>query len=258
MKMRRWAGLVLAMAGGVPGCNVDEPGSDRLTITQQDIAALDAQSMLVLDTRYESITIDQSLGAVDFARVQLICPDGTAMEMQQWLERTSTQVEAALSMLDDFHLGRTLPPPPECEGEGCDCQQCELCPDGVWVCYNTCGNSWDEAEQRWRDEQQDPRLGIDPDPPDDPEPPYNPGDPSDPGDPPDDGSGGSDPTDPADPTGGGSDGSGGGSDGSGGGSDGSGSGGSGGGSGGGSSGGGYGGGGGGGYGGGGSTGNPGP
>jgi hypothetical protein len=252
MKLRRWAGLVLAMAGGVPGCNVDEPGSDRLTITQRDIAALDAESLLVLDTRYESITIDQSFGAVDFARVQLICPDGTAMEMQQWLERTSTQVEAALSTLDDFHLGRTLPPPPACEGEECDCQRCELCPDGVWVCYNTCGHSWDEAQQRWRDEQQDPRLGIDPDPPDDPEPPYNPGDP---GDPPDDGSGGSgDPTDPADPTGGGSDGSGGGSDGSGSG----GSGGSGGGSSGGSSGGGYGGGGGGGYGGGGSTGNPGP
>lgn len=236
MKLRRWAGLILAaMAGGVPGCSIEgEPDSDSLTITKQDLAGIDADSYLTLDSRFDSFDVDQSSGEIDFSRILLICPDGTPMQMHEWLEARSEGVQASISDLDAFFIGRTAPPPPECVADNCSCEKCELCPDGMWMCYNTCGEDWDQATQRWRqDHQFDPRLGGPLDPPDDP---------NDPGDPPPDGSGGGDPGD----DGSGSDGSGG-SGGSGG-SDGSG----------GSSGGGPGGGGYGGGGGGGGTTNPGP
>jgi hypothetical protein len=219
MKQTRWSGLwaTLVMAGGVPGCADEAQPEDIVTITRHDLEGIDAEFLLVLDARFDRFQIDQSSGNIDFSRIELICPNGEAMPMNGWLETQSLDVEADLAALDRFFIGRTTPPqdPPECADGSCECVECHLCPDGMWMCYNTCDEVWDEAQQGWREDHPlDPRL-INPDPP----PPEDPNDPGDPA--PDDETGGDSGGDDGSGGSGGDDGSGG-SGGSGG-SDGSGS-----------------------------------
>src|SRR5688500_14453294 len=117
MKLRRWVGLILAMAGGVPGCSIEgEPGSHSSSITSRDDEGLDPESMLALDSRFDSFDVDQSTGEIDFSRILHICPDGTPMQMDEWLDVRSDGVQASISDLDSFFIGRTTPPPPECSG----------------------------------------------------------------------------------------------------------------------------------------------
>ena len=109
MKLTRCAGVVLALAGGVPGCSGEvEPESEPLILTERDLRGLDADSFLVLDTRYESFEIDQREGYVDVSRIVLICPNNNPMEMYAWLDDANGQAGAMLSDLDGFALARRL------------------------------------------------------------------------------------------------------------------------------------------------------
>ncbi len=183
MKTMGWTGPVWAMAllaGGVPGCAMDDDlGTAPIGVTQSDLDRLGAHAQLTLDATDASYLLDQSVRPLELDRVNLICPNGATMPLRGWLDARSAELSADLGRLDVLFIGQT---PPDCTVGRCDCQECDLCPDGLWVCYNTCGESWNNAQRQWDAEHQDPRV-------DHPNTP--PTDPNDPGDPPpDDGTGG--------------------------------------------------------------------
>ena len=59
------------------------------TITAETIAALPEGEILVIDTRpmHKLTVFDRTSGEIDYRRVELICPNGNIMQMDQWIAK---------------------------------------------------------------------------------------------------------------------------------------------------------------------------
>ncbi|MCC7384418.1 MAG: hypothetical protein IT384_21405 [Deltaproteobacteria bacterium] len=183
------------------GCTVDAPQNlsspeespGPRVVSAPELASLPDGARLVVDTREGPVTFAPTVPALDFGRITLICPNGNAMPMDQWLDQSwwsDIPVESAL-----FTLAVTTQDPPATEDcvmsrdPTCGCtRECWRCADGVWVCVFSCpedGERLDTGEAT-----RNPGHETLPPPPRDPPPGTEP----DPGDPaPDDGLGGGDP-----------------------------------------------------------------
>ncbi len=156
------------------------------TITAADIAALEADERLVIDTRDTSVAyeLDQSLGPIPFGRIVLMCPDGSPMPLDRWA--VAREADWSISGMADFGWLRLQAVDPIAEEAGrqhsadvvviptedpdCDII-CELCEDGLWVCFNECEAARERARRELADERMinytetdDPREGRPPPP----------------------------------------------------------------------------------------------
>jgi len=127
-------------------------------ITKNEISALRDDERLVLSTSGvgEVLVFDPSQGALDFWRIELICPNGQRMGMDLWLNNlakeqgvdvaklTAAEFSLALTQEDALEVvdGKsdaktpTLEPQRAAEEPSpCCAQTCYLCEDGAWICY---------------------------------------------------------------------------------------------------------------------------
>lgn len=69
------------------------------------------------------------------AEIELICPDGTEMDLKNWVRVTNLSL---LEPIDGEH-GFVLSATQEVAEEASPCPgPCYLCPDGAWVCTHGC------------------------------------------------------------------------------------------------------------------------
>ena len=208
------AGIAAALMGLVACAPDTDPGQgasgDAPTVetqvtrvTSEDVDRLLPEERLLIDLRPQDtlVHVDQRDGAVDFSRLDVVCPNGEYMPMSTWIANLTTEEEEPILDTPEFLLAQN---PPNWTQWPETCQTCTRCPDGILVCYNTCVRG--ERLDRRRDErplEDDRYRGVGATPPV-PEGPYGGGgpepdpDPTNPRDP------GADPT--GNPSGGGSNG----------------------------------------------------
>src|SRR5262245_40957459 len=125
------AGLILSACGG------GEPGGPEFTqvISPTDVSALDEGERLVVDTRSLKGTISfNDVPELDFTRIELICPNNASMPMNEWLEERTDANDPTIQHFE-LSLVRVYT-----DKNGCT-YKCEFCPDGVWVCVDSCAMS---------------------------------------------------------------------------------------------------------------------
>jgi hypothetical protein len=88
-------GLILAAPACVPGEGADATSEeaahvefDTVTVSADTIAKLAPGELLTVDMSDASIVtrFEPRAGAIDFSRIELICPNGQTMRMDAWLE----------------------------------------------------------------------------------------------------------------------------------------------------------------------------
>jgi hypothetical protein len=128
-------------------------------VTAEDLRYLDPAARLALSIsdQHEVLLFDPSLGALDFGRIELICPNGQQMMMDVWLVElaqsqgldleTYTRGEFtlarnqsdALEAINGRSVSPGMPSPEPLAKAGWKCcgQECSCCDDGVCSCYCT-------------------------------------------------------------------------------------------------------------------------
>lgn len=125
-------------------------------ITESDIRALRDGERIVLSTSSvgDVLVFDPSQGALDFWRIDLICPNGQRMGMDLWLSNLAKEQDVDIAQLTDaeFSLARTQEDainvidrridaktptlePQQKVTPYCCAESCYLCTDGQWICY---------------------------------------------------------------------------------------------------------------------------
>jgi len=139
----------------------------------------------LIDLRDETRAYEVSgLLADRMAEIELICPDGTEMDLRTWVQATNANLDEPL----DIGIGVILASTEHvARAAALNCaEECYQCPDGAWVCQMVgpgC-DYWERHEEGGGGDFMDPREHTDPNTPTPEEPRHagpdspNPGDPA--------------------------------------------------------------------------------
>ena len=116
----------------------------------------------VIDLRDDTRAYEVSgLLADRMAEIELICPDGTEMDLRTWVQATNATLDEPLDIGTGVILASTQY---VARAAALSCvQECFQCPDGAWVCQLTgpgCGY-WERTEEGGA-MADDPRPTTDP------------------------------------------------------------------------------------------------
>jgi hypothetical protein len=145
------ASLAIAISFISLGC-VAEPTAGSLSVqrvTADDLAALDTSKRLVVSVgENDPLLFDSSAGAIDFGRIDIVCPNGQQMAADVWLhERAKEQnLDLGQTISNELSLARNMEDAraalraegsPSYKAQATDpvINPCVCCTDGLCICW---------------------------------------------------------------------------------------------------------------------------
>ena len=144
--MKRRVGLVVLLACSAcaleeePGTSIDgseATGPQVVHVTASTVAELAPSQQLLVDlTQALVFVFDPSHGALDYGRMDLVCPNGAGMRLDGWMTERSIEIGADITLngwatlsLGPMSLQSLI------VEQGPSDSDCYLCTDGAWMCF---------------------------------------------------------------------------------------------------------------------------